>query len=257
MYVEDKWIIKDSIEHEIKYFGKYGAKGEKRGKRVKPSPEVIKKQNQKNRIKKMNRIIKANFDEGDLWITIKYPKGTRKSVSEIKKDFKKFCDTMRRRHKSHESEFKYIYRLEIGSQGGIHIHMITNRIRGEDTLMILQKAWKHGRINYASLDDEDYTDLAAYITKEPDEEVYEQLSMFPVQERKEFIKYSSSRNLIRPQPERKKFKKRTVRKIINEGLKATEGYYIVKESVKIGVNPYTGMSYIYYTERKIKRLNDG
>lgn len=257
MYVQDKWIIKDSIEYEIKYFGKYGARGEKRSKKKKPTPEVIKKQNQKNRIKKMKRLIKANFDKGDLWITIKYPKGTKKHVIDVKKDMRKFNDTMRRKHKAHDSEFKFVNRMEIGKQGGIHIHMLTNRIDGVDTAELLQKAWKHGRINYAVLDDGEYEDLAAYIVKEPDEEVYKQLSLFPMEERKEFIKYSTSRNLVRPAPERKTFKKKTVRKMIDEGITATPGYYVVKDSIRMGVNPYTGMSYINYTERKIERLNDG
>lgn len=256
MYIQDKWIIKDSIEYEIKYYGKYGAKGEKRAKRKKATPEIIKKQNQKNRIKRMKRTIKANFDEGDLWITIKYPKGTRKEVSEVKKDLRKFCDSMRRKHKAHNSEFKFVYRMEVGKQGGIHIHMITNRIRGEDTAEHLQKSWKHGRINYQALDDGQYEDLAAYIVKEPDEEVYKQLSLFPMQERKEFIKYSASRNLVRPTPERKVFRKKTLRKMLNEGIEASNGYYVIKDSIRMGKNPYTGMSYIHYTERKV-RAADG
>ncbi len=252
MYVQDRWVIKDSIEYEIKYSGKYGARGEKRGKRKKASPEVIKKQNQRNREKNMRRIIKANFDEDDLWITIKYTKGTRKPITEVKQDLRKFLETMRRRYKSHGSEFKFIYRLEIGRLGGIHIHMIVPRIRGADTEVMLQKAWTQGRINYQSLDDGDYKELAAYIVKQPDEEVEKKLKNIPPEERKEFIKYSTSRNLIRPAPERKEYKTRTVRKIVKEGPIPQKGYYIVKDSISMGINPYTGMSYIHYTERKVR-----
>lgn len=251
MYVQDKWVIKDSIEYEIKYSGKYGAKGEKRGKRKKATPEIIKMQNQKNREKTMRRLINANFGDGDLWITIKYTKGTRKPLPEVKKDIRRFLDTMRRRYKSHGEEFKFIYRLEIGSQGGIHIHMIVPRIRGADIELIIQNGWPHGRINYQSLDDGDHRELAAYIVKQPDEEVSKQLALFPVEDRKEFVKYSTSRNLIRPTPERKEFKRRTVRKMITQGIEPSAGYYIVKDSVYIGQNQYTGMSYIYYTERKV------
>lgn len=256
MYIQDKWVIKDSIEYEIKYSGKYGAKGERRAKRKKATPEVIKRQNQINREKKMRRLIKANFGEGDLWITIKYPKGTRKAVAEVKKDLRRFCESMRRKYKSHDTDLKFIYRLEIGKQGGIHTHMIVNRIRGTDTESIVQKSWKHGRINYEPLDDGDYSELAAYIVKEPDEETENQLSFLDVNERKEFVKYSSSRNLVRPAPERKEFSRRTVKKIVLEGPQPTEGYYIVKNSINMGINPYTGMSYIHYTERKV-RANDG
>lgn len=252
MYWQDKWIIKDSIEYEIKYCGKYGARGEKRGKKTKATPEVIKRQNQKNREKTMRRLINANFGDGDLWLTMKYTKGTRKPLTEVKKDLRKFIDTMRRRFKSHGADFKFIYRLEIGAQGGIHVHMIIPRIRGADTEIIVQSVWKHGRVNYQSLDNGDYRDLAAYIVKQPDEEIDKQLALFPIEERRELVKYSTSRNLIRPAPERKLYKKRTLRKTIKEGPTPTKGYYIVKDSVVIGINPYTGMSYIHYTERKVK-----
>lgn len=257
MYIQDKWIIKDSIEYEIKFNGKYGAKGERRAERKKVTPEIIKRQNQMNREKKMRRLIKANFGEGDLWLTIKYQKGCRKPIEEVKKDLRKFLDSARRKYKSQNMDFKFIYRTEIGKQGGIHIHMIVNRIRGADTVTMLQKSWKHGRINYEPLDDGEYTELAAYIVKEPDEEINEQLSFLPVEERKEFVKYSTSRNLIRPLPERKEFSRKTVRKIVDEGIKPSDGYYIVKNSIRMGVNPFTGKSYIHYTERQIERVNDG
>lgn len=252
MYWQDKWVFKDSVEYEIKYAGKYGAKGEKRNKRAKATPEIIKKQNQRNREKRMRRLIKANFGEGDLWVTVKYTKGTRKDVLEVKDDLQKYIATLRRRYKSAGTELKFIYRLEIGRLGGIHIHMVLPRIRGADTEVMLQKAWKHGRLNFQNLDDGDYRELAAYIVKVPDEDVERQLANIPVNERKEFIKYSSSRNLVRPEPERKEFKRRTVRKILKDGPVAQEGYYIDKNSVVMGVNQYTGMNFIHYTERRMR-----
>ena len=252
MYWQDKWIIKDSIEYEIKYLGSHGERNSKRGKRKKATPEIIKKQNQRNREKRMRRLIKANFDEGDLWLTIKYIKGTRKPMKEIKSDLRRFIDTLRRKYKKCSAELKFIYRIEIGSQGGIHIHMIVPRIRGADTELMIQEVWKHGRINYQTLDDGNYAELAAYIVKQPDEEIEKQLKLFPEEERKELIKVSTSRNLIRPSPERKVYHKRTVKKLIREGPTPTKGFYIVKDSIHIGINPYTGMSYIHYTERKVR-----
>lgn len=254
MYWQDKWVFKDSIEYEIKYAGKYGAKGERRGKREKASPEIIKRQNQRNREKRMRRLIKANFSEGDLWITLKYTKGTRKEVYQVKDDLKRYIGTLRRRYKAAGAELKFIYRFEIGRLGGIHIHMVVPRIRGADTELMLQKEWKHGRVNYQNMDSGDYTELAAYITKLPDEAVEKQLSFIPLESRKEFIKVSTSRNLIRPEPERKVFKRKTVKKLITEGPEPSKGFYIDKKSVVIGINQYTGMHFIHYTER---RLDDG
>lgn len=251
MFVQDKWVFKNTIEYEIKFMGKYGAKGEKRQKKQKPTPEVIKRQNQRNKEKRMRRLIDANFEEGDLWVTLKYPKGVRLDPKQVKNDLKKFLDSMRRKYKSKATEFKFIYRLEIGKQGGVHIHMIIPRIRGADTELMIQNAWKCGRVNFQALDGGDYQELAAYITKPPDELIKNQLSMFPEEERKEFIKYSSSRNLIRPEPERKEFKRKTLKKLILDEPKATPGFYVVKESIVFGINPYTGMSYYHYKERRL------
>ena len=250
MYWKDTWRFSRVNEIEIKYAGNYGAKGEKRGTRKKASPEQIKKQNQINKEKRMRRLINANFGEGDYWITLKYPKGTRKATLEVKKDIRNFVAAMRRHYSKKGTEFKFIYRAEVGSRGGIHIHMIVPRIRGDDTDRAIQTAWKHGRVNFQFLDSGNHKALSEYITKPPDPNIENQLSMFPEEERNEFIKYSSSRNLIRPEPERKVYSKWTVRKILAEGPKPSPGYYIDRESIRIGFNPYTGMNYIQYTEIK-------
>lgn len=251
MYWQDKYVLKDSIEYEIKYAGKYGAKGEKRAKKKKATPEIIKKQNQRNRETRMRRTLKLNFDKGDYWVCLKYPKGTRKSVAEFEKDIRNFHSTMRRRFKAHSCEYKYAIRYEIGAKGGMHLHLVLPRIRGADTEQIIEEAWKYGYADFRLLDG-NYEALAAYLVKEPDEDVEKQLSLFPITERKKFVKYSTSRNLIRPKAERKVFKRRTVKKMIVDGIKPSKGYYVDKDSVFVGINPFTGMSYIHYTERKVK-----
>lgn len=72
-YKKDTWVFPGSIEHEYKFMGRYGAAGEKRQAKRKPTKEQIQKQNQWNREKLMRRLIKANFCENDYWITLKYP----------------------------------------------------------------------------------------------------------------------------------------------------------------------------------------
>lgn len=142
--------------------------------------------------------------------------------------------------------------MEIGKRGGIHIHILVNRIRGEDTDLLVQEAWTHGRANFSSIcETGGYGKLANYIVKQPDEEAEKQLSFFPENDRKEFIRFSSSRNLIRPKPERKTYRRWTLKRLAEEGIKPSPGYYIDKESVRSGVNRYTGMSYLYYTECRI------
>ena len=44
MYVKKTYRFKDSIEHEYSYAGKYGARGEKRSPKKKPTKEQIKRQ---------------------------------------------------------------------------------------------------------------------------------------------------------------------------------------------------------------------
>lgn len=251
MYWKDTWYFKNSIEREYKFAGRYGAKGERRREKKKPTPEQIQNQNQRNREKNMRRLIKANFSEGDCWITLKYSKGTRKEVQEVKKDLQKFIRSLRRNYKKRDVDLKYISRMEIGARGGIHIHMIVNRIDGCDKL--IQSLWEHGRVNYQLIYERGgFKDLAEYIVKKPDEKQDGQLSLFEEQDRNQLIKYSCSRNLIRPEPERKEYRRRTVRKIIEEGPTPEPGFYIDKNSIVSGVNPFTGMSYLHYTEVRIK-----
>lgn len=259
MLEEHTYTYRDSIEHEFKFPGKYGAKGEKRARRKKATPEQVKRQNQWNKENMVRRTIKGNFYEGDLWITQKYPKGTRKPLEEVEADMKRYIDQMRKEYKKRGQTFKWIKRIEIGERGGIHVHMIINRIEGADTDLIAQEIWSKiagGRINYSNLYSAGgYKKLAKYITKQPNEEQEKQLSVFGVEERKKLVKYSSSRNLVRPQPVKKKSHWRTMRKMITEGIKPKEGYYVDPESVFYGINPFNGMTYLKYTECRLGTMD--
>ncbi len=259
MYWHDIWVFPGSREHEYKCAGRYGAKGEKRQPRRKATPEQIRKQNQANKEKLLRRLIKQNFAQEDLWVTLKYPKGTRKPLEEVRKDFKNFCDAMRRAYKKRDEPFKWIRRIEVGSRGGIHIHILLNRIRGKpDTDVLVQRAWKHGRAHFESIYERGgYHDLACYIVKPPSGEMEGQMSLFTEEEQKQMRAYSCSRNLTRPEPERKEYTRRTMRKVLEEGPEPTPGYYIDKDSVVAGINPFTGMSYLQYTEYLIKPERGG
>lgn len=259
MYWRDKWDFTESIEYEYKFAGNYGAKGEKRQKKKKATREQVRKQNQLNREKKMRRLIKANFGRGDIWACLKYPKGTRKPVEEVEKDLSRFIRNMRRAYKRRKEAFRYVYRMEIGKQGGIHIHILVNRISVQPgTDMLIQKYWQQGRASYENIySSGGYRALAEYIVKQPDSETMEQMALFDLKDRKKLIKYSSSRNLIRPEPERSRHRRRTLRKLIGmilrgDGPEPSPGYYIDRSSVYMGVNPFTGYSYLQYTEHRIE-----
>ena len=247
-YSRKTWHFSFSKEHEYSYVGNYGARGEKRAKRKKATPEQIARQNQINRVNRMRRLIKANFDKGDLWTTLKYPAGTRKSAEEMKEDMREFLKSCRKKYKTRGEPFKFIYRMEIGKQGGSHIHILVNNPDSMKTEKLLAELWVNGSIDYTPVyRTGGFERLAEYIVKQPDEETDQQLSLFP-EEKQDFKRYSTSRNLIRPEPEKKEYSHRTVRKLIREGPKPTPGYYIDEKSIRCGVNPYTGLSYLKYIE---------
>lgn len=243
----------NSNEFEIKWAGNYGAKGEKRGPKEKAAPEQIEKQNQWMKEKKAIRTVKLNFFKGDLWCTLLYPKGTRKSIEEIKDDKSKFLTKLRKEYKKRGSQLKWMLRIEIGSRGGIHMHFLCNQIRGEPIDMVIQKAWGHGRVHFERFagEEEDYQRLASYLVKAENEEQQERLNKMKPGDRKALVSYSTSRNLKRPVPEKKEYKRRTLKPLIEDGIKPTPGYYIDKQSIHSGINQFTGMSYLYYTEVKV------
>lgn len=252
-YIRDKYIFPNSNEYEYKYKGRYGAPGEKRAKEKKPTPEQIRKQNQINKENRIRRKIKLNFYPEDIWATLKYPKGTRKPLAEVKKDFRNFINRLKRKYKKRKTVLKYIYRIEIGKRGGIHIHILVNRIRGDPLAeLLLEDAWGPGAVYRTSIKEYGgFKYLASYIAKSPDEEVMIQLSFLPVKEQKQLAGYSCSRNLKEPRPIQSKASHWTMRRLLQDGPRPKPGYYIDQDSIVSGVNPYTGMSYFRYTEVRI------
>ena len=258
-YIEKDYIAVNHIEREFYFQGKYGSKGEKREKKKHSSLE-IKEYNHKQQEKKIRRLIQANFFEHDYYVTLKYKKGTRKDIKGFQKDVGKFLRIMRDRYKRMGVPFKFIYRIEIGSRGGPHVHIIFNRIEGTDTM--IKESWKRasedaGSFQMETLDNENgFERLAAYICKQPDEEVKGQLKFACIEEsNKNVFTVSTSRNLVRPEPVKKKYAHWTMKKIIENGPTPTEGFKIDKDSIVTGVNPFNGYTYLWYRESRIKPVS--
>lgn len=244
-HIEDKYIFATSIEHEIKYSHEGIIK---RGRREKASPEQIKKQNQWNREKYVRRLIKGNFKEGDLFITLKYPRGEKTNPERIEADFKSFLKRMRNRYKKMGVSFRWIARMEIGAKGGSHIHILINN--AADSLLWVKECWTPQKFNVESCDNIRMNELGGYMTKLPDEQIEGQMSFLTPEQRKQFVKFRSSRNLKRPEEfkERERISRLSIMKILRDGLVATPGYYIDKNSIRTGVNPCNGERYIHYNE---------
>ena len=253
-YIEKRYKGINTIEHEIIWNGHYGQKGEKRAPKKKRTPEQIARQNQINKENRVRRSIQANFYPNDYWITLNYPQGTRKPYKDVKYDFDIFARSLRKEYRIRGEPLKYLYRIEIGKLGGIHIHFLINRIWGTD--LLVQKTWPGGRSHFTHLREEGgYRRLAAYLTKPLpyEKEVYLKLGM-DEKDIKAMTKYGCSRNLEHPEPERKSYRKKTVRRLLTEGPKPSPGFYIDKESVHIGINPYTGTSYMSYSEIRLEQI---
>lgn len=235
-YKKDSYNFGSTIEVEENMIGRYGAKGEKRTPRKKATPEQIKKQNQYNKEKRERRKIKANFGVSDYWITLTYIKGERPNEGEAVEDLKRFLRKLRKAYKRLGVKLKYIAITEVGIRGGVHHHMLLNRI--EDTDLIIAGEWEKGHVNLTKLYEKgNFKDLAEYVAKQPDEE-----------NKLKFKRYSCSRNLKTVEPERKELKRWI------EEPKAPKGYYIEKETLVEGINPVTGHKYRHYT---IVRIREG
>ena len=263
------------------YKGTWGGKHEKRADHEKATREQIKRQNQRNKENRVRRTIQLNFRPGDLWLTLKYPKGTRKPMDEVTEDFRRFTDRIRKLYKKQGIPFKYMYRIEIGKRGGIHVHIVMNRLDDQRADLIISDAWTRARgmtpiedmlldglcpaDGLAHLDHVravgNGKELAEYLVKEqPD--TLEDGTKLSRDEIKATCRCGSSRNLDRPVPEVKIYNHWTLRRLIElgaEGLNTqpnryrTEGYAVDKDSWNCGINPYTGLSYLCYFEVPIGR----
>lgn len=178
-YKRDIYRFMNSNEYEYSGLYNYGAKGEHREERKKATPEQVAKQNQMNREKRMRRLLKKNFKRGDWWATLKYPQGARKDMEEVLDDLRKFIRNVGATYKRRGYQFKWVYRIEVGEHGGVHIHVVCNRIPDSD-LIITERWKKYGSVNFQHIYEKGgMKKLANYIVKQPTEEIYEQLSLFP------------------------------------------------------------------------------
>ena len=234
MYRRLTYDFGDTIEVEENYPCNYGAQGKRRMKRRKPTPEQIKKQNQKNREKQIRRIMKANFREGDIWLTLTYRAQERPpDIQAATKDIKKFLEKMRGYYRRRGHLFKWMLHTEVGSRGGVHHHLAINRIPDYD--LLIRKAWDKGGA-HIDLMYRELEKLSAYLAKEPDEK-----------NKLKESRYSRSRNLKVPIP-KKKILVRWIRV-----PRPKKGYYIDKNSYHEGENPITGHKYRAYTMIRLNR----
>lgn len=240
MYIEKTYDLGDVKEVARYYPGRYGAPGCRRRPKKKATPEDIRRQNQRNRARKIQRLILANFKENDWYLTLTYRKGERPgNMGEAKGQRKKFFADMRKAYKKAGYEFKFVCVTEIGKRGAAHHHIILEDIATPElnTTKMITKFWKHGGSHFKPLYEEgEFERLADYLTKEQGKE----------------CNYTRSRNLIVPQPRKEKVYHRKW----DGEPKPEEGYYVIKDTLVNGTNPVTGRPYQHYMMRR-KGGSDG
>lgn len=242
-YIKNICRIKDRIEIEKHYPGRYGAPGMPREKKKKATPEEIAKHNFWRRCRDLARTIALNFTGDDWYIVLTCKKELRPAKEEAPKVIREFRDKIREEYKKRGWVCKYIITCETGERGATHWNLIINNMSSPkgSTAALIRKHWTRGRPNFKLLDQEgDYRKLAEYIVKETKKRMEKEETI-------EKLSYISSRNLLRPVVEPTKVYAQKWR----HEPKAPRGYYVVPESVVNGINKFTGQPYQYYTIQKI------
>lgn len=164
-----------------------------RAQKQKASTWAREKLNARTSFQKLERKLAANFDNGDLFVTLTYddkhlPKDRSQAVRCLKRFFGKLS-------RARGQPLRYIYVTEGCFPGGrLHHHIVINST-GDD-LELIRKLWLYGdnvevqRLTF----DQDYTyeDLASYLTKEPREWGHPKIGEHT---------WTPSRGLVSPEPE--------------------------------------------------------
>lgn len=238
----------DIIDVEEYHDGRYGAPGERRQKKKKPTKEQMIAVNHMNKTRTCRQRLLAYFGSGDYFVTWTYkPQERPPDMKAALKDFGKAIRKLREKYRKAGYTLRWIRNIEKGTKGAWHIHLVINQIPGAAGL--IESAWTHGgtyitQIKKSPYFDEDFSRLAAYLTKNSDtrEEKQDGTKAKP---RIREASYNTSRNMPLPEPKEKKLKRWP------KEPKPSKGYYIAR--IHEGINPATGYKYRRYTMIRLNR----
>lgn len=237
-YIKTTITAGKTIEVSKTYSARYGVKGIKRSENINPTPEKVKKINQRNAEKRLRRLINTNFGEGDIHLVLTYKKEERPDVEGAHKELKNFIKRIKRVYEKEGLELKYIAVTEYEGKA-IHHHMI---IPGID-MRLIQKKWPHGKTRPTFMDDTgEYSLLAEYLIKETSKTFLEDGAAMK-------RRYIGSRNLVEPTVKKEIIKAQK----FNNDPKPVKGYYVDKNSIVNGIHEITGWPYQFYRMIKIER----
>lgn len=213
-----------------------------RVQKAKESREAQKKLNEKNAVKKVIRLLNANFTDNDIWGTFTYEPAKRpNTIEEAQKEMSKFIRRLKYQcTKLGYDPLKYVYVTEVvddeeKNKHHVHHHIVMN-FPDRD---LAESLWKNGartQTRRLQADESGYEGMARYIMKAPQGSK----------------RYVCSRNLIQPKITIAdyKFSRARVNKLINNEISPSEvfegmyeGYEFIE--MKTMLSDYVSGAYVY------------
>lgn len=207
------------------------------------TPDAVEKNNQRLAEDTLRQLINDNFKVNDLHTILKYFIENRpKTPEQAQKDVQAWIRRLRVRLKKMNIELKYIYAIEIGEKGGVHVHVIMNYV----DIRIIKETWPLGSVYFVPLySDGQYKDLANYIIKQTSE-MYKKKGWSG-------RRYTPSKNLSKPKVDKRRVDAKSWRK----EPKPPKGYMFDPSFPLInGVCEVTGLTYQRYGFIKIKTYKE-
>lgn len=241
--------VKSGNQFEIEIYPEFTRTEAKQYDLKKKPNQSMKNLNDRNARKRLERLINANFKEGDLWITFTYDnKHLPRNEKEALNNMENFMRRINyRRKKEGLGLAKYIYVTEFSEDKKLrcHHHLIMDNGLNMETVESMWKCGKRNNVRKVAPDENGLTGLANYLAKDP-------------KGKKRWC--SSKKNLKKP-AERKSytvFRGSHVKKMVqdfNSIEMMTERKYKTKRflNAEIRYNPINCRFYIYI---RMKEINE-
>lgn len=225
-YIYKEYRAGATIEIHKTYSARYG-KQIPRGPNTKPTPDTVKKNNERQAEMKLRLLLNENFRKGDLFIMLTYQQTP--DIVQAKKELAKFLRGLRSKYKALGKELKYICVTEYLNKR-IHHHIVVNSIDPR----IIQEVWSCGLVRSESLYGNDFAGLASYLIKETKK-------TFREPDAPSHKRWNQSKNLIMPKPIIRIIKA----KQWNEKPKPRKGYKLDTDSIVNDISIF-GIPYQHY-----------
>lgn len=235
-YVQETCVCGDIVEVS-KYYSYHIGNKQIRGEYKAPTSDQQKKSNIRQAKKKLRRILNNNFkDSEDCLLTLTFKKEYRpRDSEELKKYATKFFRNLKGRYRKKGLELKYVYCLEVGPKGAVHIHAVVSGVETK----LFNECWRWGWIDIKPLNsDGQYKGIADYFLKYSEKTEKTEAKIGKL--------WYGSRNLIKPVVKKKVLRSGKWR----ENPRPPKGFKIL--DINNGVSELTGLNYQTYTMIRLR-----